>query len=395
MLPELPRSFFFDEVKTKSDDWLTRSERLSGLPPKFLGRFLGRLSSSEWSRRVELAYPSLSSDCDSPEGSEERHRHTYEMGLSNRPYWAANRFEIVELSIRAASSMVRLREHRALGEYDIGSKPVKKTAKRGRVREFSRRSRLGLRLKAAELQAVVGKPDVMITLTYPAEWRSVCVFECDCGANEGSSDVPECVCNASGKVVKDKHMKVFRKRLARYLKKLGVTDWGALWFFEFQARGAPHVHFLLWRLPGVNVELLRPFVSNAWAEVVGHKDAFEYEKHLKAGTRVEACRAEHFGYACKYAAKMEQKSVPVEFSDVGRFWGVWNDPCEAPVYAALAVSVELIKELSDGLCEAVAVHSEAFSYYLSDMFMTEKTFSVRVFGREASDFLRSYGLPAG
>jgi hypothetical protein len=28
----------------------------------------------------------------------------------------------------------------------------------------------------------------------------------------------------------------------------------------------------------------------------------------------------------KYASKMEQKDVPAEFENVGRFWGVWGKP---------------------------------------------------------------------
>lgn len=39
----------------------------------------------------------------------------------------------------------------------------------------------------------------------------------------------------------------------------------------------------------------------------------------------------HFGYAVKYAAKTEQKEVPHQFRDVGRFWGCWNYTSPEPV----------------------------------------------------------------
>lgn len=62
-------------------------------------------------------------------------------------------------------------------------------------------------------------------------------------------------------------------------------------------------------------------VSRLWYEVVGSEDI----RHLYAGTRTEGLRSGRYGlcaYFGAYASKATQKSVPSEYSDVGRFWGV-------------------------------------------------------------------------
>jgi hypothetical protein len=380
---------------------------------------------SEWLRRIDLAYPSEARALSllNPEGSQRGGGVGVEQGLSNSPYWADSRAsnsehwaasysaELIEMTISQASALVRVRKVRGPQEYDLGAgRSDKRISKRSTISEFSRRSRLNLQLKAAELKESVKAPDWLITLTYPGDWRRVCVDECICGAAEGSSDVMfdihlddapilsrDCICPASGEIVKNEHLKALRKRMTRFLKKLGVepSSWGALWFFEFQTRGAPHVHILPWGVSDVDLELLKPYLSRSWADIVAHPDSHEYEKHLSAGTGVEKYRNEHFGYALKYAAKMEQKTVPNGWGSVGRFWGVWNDPCKAPVLRSLYAMPSNLKKLSDGLAERVAAYSEVFAERLMNVFMTEKTFSVRVFGVEASRFLLSYGLPSG
>jgi hypothetical protein len=315
------------------------------------------------------------------------------------------------MTISQASALVRVRKVRGPQEYDLGaSRSDKRISKRSTISEFSRRSRLNLQLKAAELKEIVTAPDWMITLTYPGDWRRVCIEECTCGAGEGSSDIMldmdwndapilsrECICQASGEIVKNEHLKALRKRMTRFLEKSGVEpdSWGALWFFEFQTRGAPHIHILPWGVSDADLELFKPYLSRSWADIVAHPDPYEYEKHLSAGTGVEKYREEHFGYALKYAAKMEQKTVPDGWASVGRFWGVWSDPCKAPVLRSLYAMPSNLKRLSDGLAERVAAYSEVFAERLMNVFMTQKTFSVRVFGVEASQFLLSYGLPSG
>ncbi len=108
--------------------------------------------------------------------------------------------------------------------------------------------------------------------------------------------------------------------MRRWLVRRGVS--GA-WFMEFQARGAPHFHCFL------TGEVRKEEVAAAWFRIVGSGD----DRHLRAGTRIEALRELHApgAYAAKYLKKQEQKEVPEGFSDVGRFWGLFGGLSVQPV----------------------------------------------------------------
>jgi len=328
---------------------------------------------------------------------EHEHEHT---GLSNAPYFTAGLGQTLEILVRPASALVRVRPTREYAQFDIGHTETKRRAKRGRIREFSAKSRLSLQLLAADLQETVKKPDLMLTLTYPSDWRSVTTdWTCRCEASEGCSDVP-CICDfsPSGKVCHT-HIDTFQKRLRRYLKKHKITDWGALWFLEFQARGAPHFHLLLWGLGFSLFDLAacKKWLSESWAEIVSHPDPDEYQKHLKAGTRVEWMKKEHFGYALKYAAKMQQKTVPVEFANIGRFWGCWNNPLKKPVLRSIYTSSETLKKIAKPLMYLISDKSSAFfAIKVFNEFIgatKASRFSLRLFGKEPAEYLLSYGKP--
>ncbi len=321
-------------------------------------------------------------------------------GLSNAPYSPVTPIQTLELFIRPASAKLRVRPARPPG-LDIGHTLIKRSAKRGRILEFSSRSRLGLQLLAADLQTIVKKPDLMVTLTYPAEWRSVTTdFTCRCEATEGCSDVP-CICefSPSGKVAK-RHLDVFQKRITRYLKTFGVSSWGCLWFLEFQKRGAPHFHLLFFGFGFKLFDLaaFQKWLSQAWADIVAHADSVEFQKHLNAGTKAEWCRKEHFGYALKYASKLEQKSVPAEFADIGRFWGCWNSPLGAPVVRSLYTAAHTLRNIGEGLMRILDKHSPTFATRLFNTLSHAKTdavLSFTAFGSESADYLLSYGKPEG
>lgn len=91
-----------------------------------------------------------------------------------------------------------------------------------------------------------------------------------------------------------------------------------LWFLEFQKRGAPHFHVLL------NIKstiVSRETILRKWVDITGGS-----EKALKVAlhkTSWDDIRLEDGAkrYALKYALKQEQKIVPKEYRDVGRFWG--------------------------------------------------------------------------
>ena len=149
------------------------------------------------------------------------------------------------------------------------------------IKELSSRSIRAMKLHFRNIEGA----KYIVTLTYPANFPT------------------------DGKLVKY-HLMLMKK----WFKYYGVS--GA-WFLEFQERGAPHFHIIT----DLSVDKLA--LSRHWYKVVGSGD----EKHLRAGTQQQAIRKPHAiaAYVAKYAAKSDQKIVPVEYADVGRFWGGWGE----------------------------------------------------------------------
>ena len=139
----------------------------------------------------------------------------------------------------------------------------------------------------------------------------------------------------NGREVK-RHLANFIKRLRRRCYKTMRPEeygtWSIFWFLEFQKRGAPHFHYFCTHSPVPNkvgnesrietpIELARLWCSKAWYECVQSGD----EKHMRAGVQLDYFRTGRAGtisYASKYARKQQQKTVPDEFKEIGRFWGV-------------------------------------------------------------------------
>lgn len=118
-----------------------------------------------------------------------------------------------------------------------------------------------------------------------------------------------------------------------------------LWFLEFQKRGAPHFHILTDH--GGITPRMRVDVAETWVRHMTKSDWFiaqtviesidnctcEYDTmvtHIRRAYGVAFHRdtwqivREKDGakrYVTKYAQKPEQKVVPKEYQDVGRFWG--------------------------------------------------------------------------
>jgi hypothetical protein len=111
-----------------------------------------------------------------------------------------------------------------------------------------------------------------------------------------------------------RHLDAFRKRLERV-----YGQFPAVWRLEFQKRGAPHYHLLMW-LSEPDLWRLRNRISWLWHEVVDPDDM----QLLDAGTRVEIPRSWRGvnSYAAKYMGKLEQ--LQGDTSSVGRFWGTWR-----------------------------------------------------------------------
>lgn len=122
-------------------------------------------------------------------------------------------------------------------------------------------------------------------------------------------------------------------------------DFDYLWFLEFQARGAPHFHILT--TLGAPTKVQRAKFAAMWADIVEPQN-WPYEQvkwaegqatyHGELWTN-EACQAVHRHkknwdslkhedgarrYVIKYATKLQQKIVPKNYRNVGRFWGKVN-----------------------------------------------------------------------
>jgi hypothetical protein len=185
--------------------------------------------------------------------------------------------------------------------------------KRGKIMDFTRKSRQRMQRKLCLIDEGRAGLPAFITLTYPEEY------------------------SAEWEVWK-KHLNAFSHALVRKWPEV----WG-VWRLEFQQRGAPHYHFLLWDGPVVKMrevihmntgklmcvpipgdedhrnQQVFEWMSNTWFRVVKSGDP----KHLLAGTRCEQVMT--WGgvvhYASKYLAKLpDGEFCPVDFT--GRFWGV-------------------------------------------------------------------------
>jgi len=177
--------------------------------------------------------------------------------------------------------------------YGTGARPETEQV-RGRVRGFSRASRLRLLRWVGSLDLEELGPGSFVTLTMPGSWYPGCDTPSDW----------------------KRHLDVWLHRLRRFAPKC----WG-VWRLEPQRRGAPHFHLLLWGLPAN----ARAWVARSWWEVVGSEE----ETHLQAGTRTEWIRTTRgtMWYAAKYCAKVVTDHLP-GWDAVGRWWGV-HRRCES------------------------------------------------------------------
>jgi len=82
---------------------------------------------------------------------------------------------------------------------------------------------------------------------------------------------------------------------------------------EFQGRGAPHYHLI------ASEAVPKEELSERWYKIVGSGD----EKHLRAGTQIGRIQSKGhlYEYLSGYIKKLDQKTPPVGFENVGRFWG--------------------------------------------------------------------------
>jgi hypothetical protein len=176
----------------------------------------------------------------------------------------------------------------------IGAAPARarSESRRGRVAGYSRRSRRRLMdLTASIHRERAGRP-LFVTLTYPRQW----------------DPDPE---------VWKQDLESFGKRLLRRYPRASF-----IWRLEFQRRGAPHFHLLMFGADWVPARWL----GRSWAEIVGKGTADP--DHLRAGVEVKRVRSWRgvASYASKGMAHElgKQDQALSEAQLVGRWWGVVN-----------------------------------------------------------------------
>lgn len=160
---------------------------------------------------------------------------------------------------------------------------VGRCGKRGTVKGFSKKS-------AARMLDLVWKLDkkqlpVMITPTYPKAWEKF-----------------------TPKKVKANLDEFFRRLEKRYPRM------AAIWKLEFQERGAPHFHILVW-----GCKPWHQWVAVTWWKICGKVS----KDHRRAGTRVEVLRSYRGTLAYCGKSYMAKGTVPPQDGqNWGRLWGV-------------------------------------------------------------------------
>ena len=111
-----------------------------------------------------------------------------------------------------------------------------------------------------------------------------------------------------------RNLKAFEMRLRRLLG----DDLKAMhWRLEFQQRGAPHWHLLMF----TTRRITDAWARETWYEIVDSGHPY----HLTYGAKVDDLETwKHAAvYAAKYSTKIDHQDVPAWWK--GRFWGWWKD----------------------------------------------------------------------
>ncbi len=102
---------------------------------------------------------------------------------------------------------------------------------------------------------------------------------------------------------------IVTKHLYAIRRFISAKGRGGIWIKEFQKRGAIHINILL--NGGFDIDLLQ----KQWAKIVGANDPV----HEKYGVWMQPIK--NIDKVVGYLSKWRSKSVPANFSNVGRIWG--------------------------------------------------------------------------
>ncbi len=125
------------------------------------------------------------------------------------------------------------------------------------------------------------------------------------------------------------HPKVFKIFLFRLFRRMRKKFPGTaiIWRLEYQKRGAPHAHLILYNAPYIDKDALQA----VWGEIVGQDEPFTRIECVRAYRALTAYVAKYVGKvndscgfnSVTYSDRVENLSA-VELESAGRVWGVYN-----------------------------------------------------------------------
>lgn len=190
-----------------------------------------------------------------------------------------------------------------------GERSPREESKRGQIKGYSSKARARARAFLAKIPDADMLSALMVTLTYPG------------------NDCPDAIPEAKDWERYKDHLRRFGQETKR------KWNASAVWVLEFQKRGAPHYHLLVFGVGEAQMIEFREWVAKEWNRIVGG-DA----KHLQAGTQCDLAKSPHGAraYLVKYMTKGEQA---LEGLSVGRYWGKVNGK-------AIPQAEELVEEIT-------------------------------------------------
>jgi hypothetical protein len=169
-------------------------------------------------------------------------------------------------------------------------RPRSSGSKRGRVRGFSKASRLRLLERIQECDRTQIRGHWATAHTVPAgeaDWSRI-----------------------------ERHRVAWLKRFSR---KWGPAAAAIVWKKEDHKSGWPHLHeIILWLVEPPDLLVYRAWNDVAWAEVV----ASENPAHVRTGCNVQRVRS--WQGVASYASKYLGKEIEESHEETGRIWGIYN-----------------------------------------------------------------------
>lgn len=119
------------------------------------------------------------------------------------------------------------------------------------------------------------------------------------------------------------HLQRFKKRLIRR-----YGEFGAIWRLEFQKRGAPHFHIVIFFDSPRSVSRLTDWARGAWSGC-GADDGSSGDWHKLMGAKSVPCYMVNddptrlMSYLSKYLSKLGSSPLDEDDRPTGRCWGTW------------------------------------------------------------------------